>query len=169
MYHTWHLFTYLFVCLFVYLPTLPSAGIIGVHCHACFLWSWGWNTGSWMCFAYCASAPVCHKKAYQNQSLGALCHNHCRLSSLEGKPWLATTVGVTLGDIVCCASGTLGSPCYRPYPSRKKAFKLPLITLLLSQLCVWARISESFHVKRKCMPHKQSKYMLLQGTNKLSS
>lgn len=48
-----------------------------------------------------------------------------------------------------------------PYWFRNNAFKLPSITLLPNQLCVWTLISVSLCIKRKCMSYKQSKYILL--------
>lgn len=48
-----------------------------------------------------------------------------------------------------------------PYWFRNNAFKLPSITLLPNQLCVWTLINVSLCIKRKCMSYKQSKYILL--------
>lgn len=125
LYHTWHLF----ISLLVYLFNIPSAGIIGVHRHACILWSWGWNPEPQMCFAYCAAAtaPVCQKKAYGQHCLGALCPNHRWSPSLEGSHgWHRLLCFLAIDHIHLEIRLT-------NYP----------ITLLPSQLCVWTLISES--------------------------
>lgn len=72
---------------------------------------------------------------------------------------------VTKGDRVGPGSGAQCVPVPSfstdPYWFRNNAFKLPSITLLPNQLCVWILINASLCIKRKCMSYKQSKYILL--------